>query len=132
MLRVLLTLIPVALTVFCLVDLAMSSRGEKVRLLPRWAWALVILLLPLLGSIGWLVAGRPSHKPEGGTQHPASRPDRPAPDDDPAFLNELERRRQQGQREELKKWQEELERRERELRPGNGSDEDGSGGTPHS
>lgn len=127
MLRVLVTLIPIALAIFCLIDVGMSSGDGQVRLMPRWAWVLVIVLFPIIGPLAWLFAGRPANKPQGGLERPGGGPVRPAPDDDPAFLGELERRRQQTQREELRKWQEDLERRERDYRHGNGSNGDDDG-----
>ncbi len=47
----------VALTfeVFCLVDVL---RSERVRFLPRWVWALIILISVPLGGIIYLVVGR--------------------------------------------------------------------------
>jgi hypothetical protein len=44
-----------ALDVFCLVDL---YRAEEVRNLPKWAWAVVILVMHLLGAMGYLIFGR--------------------------------------------------------------------------
>lgn len=46
-----------AFTVWCAFDARASKVGA--RRLPRWAWILVILLLPPLGGIAWLVLGRP-------------------------------------------------------------------------
>jgi hypothetical protein len=44
--------------VWCLVE-AISTAGPRIRNLPKAAWILVILFLPLVGSIAWLVGGRP-------------------------------------------------------------------------
>lgn len=41
--------------VFCLVDV---FRSERVRFLPRWVWALIILISVPLGGIIYLVVGR--------------------------------------------------------------------------
>jgi hypothetical protein len=49
-----LVLLAVAFAGYCLVDL---SRSE-VRHLPRWAWALIIVLSIPLGGIIYLVVGR--------------------------------------------------------------------------
>lgn len=46
-----------AFTIWCAFDARASKVGA--RRLPRWAWILVILLLPPLGGIAWLVMGRP-------------------------------------------------------------------------
>ncbi|WP_235189645.1 PLDc N-terminal domain-containing protein [Williamsia sp. D3] len=40
-----------------LVDIIGSEAG--VRGLPRWGWLLLVIVLPLVGSIVWFVAGRP-------------------------------------------------------------------------
>lgn len=46
------------LWVYCLVDV-IGTRDDRVRNLPKWAWIVLVLLFPLVGSIAWLVAGRP-------------------------------------------------------------------------
>lgn len=51
-------IILLALDVFCLVDL---SRAEEVNHLPKWAWAIIIVVLHLLGPIGYLAFGRKRH-----------------------------------------------------------------------
>ncbi len=47
-----------ALDIFCLVDLA---RAEDVNHLPKWAWAIIIIVMHLLGAIGYLAFGRKHH-----------------------------------------------------------------------
>ncbi|MGZ4446429.1 MAG: PLDc N-terminal domain-containing protein [Nocardioides sp.] len=47
-----------ALWVYCLVDV-IGTPDVRVRNLPKVAWVLLVLLFPLVGSIAWLVAGRP-------------------------------------------------------------------------
>jgi len=66
------------LTVFAIVDCALTERA-RVRALPKWAWLLIALLLPVIGPLLWLVVGR----------GPARRRPVPrviGPDDDPSFL----------------------------------------------
>lgn len=46
------------LAIFCLID-AIISPEAAVRWVPRWGWALFLLVFPLCGSILWLVAGHP-------------------------------------------------------------------------
>jgi hypothetical protein len=88
MVKVLVVLAPLVLAIYCLVQVAQSGQA-RVRALPRWAWALLIVVVPLLGSLGWLLLGRPS------AAGPPRRGDRPAPrrpvapDDDPDFLRRL-------------------------------------------
>lgn len=51
-------LLVLALDIFCLIDV-ITSDETRVRNLPKIAWFLLILFVPLVGSIVWLVAGRP-------------------------------------------------------------------------
>lgn len=46
------------LTIFAVVDVITTDEGS-VRNLPKMLWLLLVLLFPLVGSIAWLVAGRP-------------------------------------------------------------------------
>jgi hypothetical protein len=50
-----LVLVQLGLAIFCLVDLA---RREKVKGLPKWAWAIIILLGELIGPVVYLLVGR--------------------------------------------------------------------------
>lgn len=50
------------LWIFCVVDVIMA-RDDEVRHLPKWAWLLLVLFFPLVGSIAWLAAGRPRRTP---------------------------------------------------------------------
>jgi len=47
------------LYVFCLVDV-IGSREDSVRNLPKLWWLLIVLFFPFVGSIAWLIAGRPA------------------------------------------------------------------------
>ncbi len=84
--RIVLIVAVLSFTVYCAVD-AVQTDGDRVRGLPKLVWMLVIVLLPLVGGVAWLVAGRP----RGLLQPPSSgRPPRPqGPDDDPDFLRGL-------------------------------------------
>lgn len=100
MLRAVVAALSVGLTVYALIDCARADPGE-VRTLPKPLWLLVVLLLPVLGPIAWLVVGRSRRGPG---PKPRTRP--VAPDDDPEFLRELERRRRrQAQDERLQRWE---------------------------
>lgn len=97
-----------ALWVFCLVD-AIGTPDAVVRNLPKVGWILVILLFPFVGSIAWLVAGRPetagaARRSAWERQQPAfpeyDRPGRAAavdPEKDAAFLRQV-RERAEAQR----------------------------------
>ena len=50
-----LVLLQLILMIVALVDLI---RREKARFLPKWAWALIIILGELLGPIIYLIIGR--------------------------------------------------------------------------
>ena len=65
MIRVLPYLVEIALLVFCLVD-CIQSPPHLIRNLEKGWWIVIIILLPLIGGIAWLVAGRPVRTSAGG------------------------------------------------------------------
>lgn len=82
-----------AFTVYCVLDVLRSADAD-VRGLPKPLWVLLVLLLPIAGGVGWLVAGRPrSSRPPGAA--PTGTPRRPVlgPDDDADFLRSIDRPR---------------------------------------
>ena len=98
-----------ALLVYCVLNVITTPEAE-VRNLPKLVWLLLVLILPLVGGIAWLVAGRPV-----GPQRPGGLPykgntgrfpeyDRPGravaqnPDDDEAFLRQLRERAEEQRR----------------------------------
>jgi hypothetical protein len=111
----------IALAAVALISCLSAEEGD-LRALPRWAWVLIILFFPLLGSIGYFAAGRPVRPGRARTRWPAgggfAEPIRPrAPDDDPEFLRSLERETKAAEDQELlRRWEEDLKRREDELR----------------
>ncbi len=52
-------LLTLGLWLFCLVDVITTNDGDA-RNLPKIGWLLIVLFFPLVGSIVWLVAGRPA------------------------------------------------------------------------
>jgi hypothetical protein len=92
--RAVLLLVTVGVAIYALVDLV-RSRPEEIRGLPKLAWVVVIALVPLAGSLAYLVLGRVG----AGLDRPGpgSGPQVIAPDDDPDFLRSLdwERRRKE-------------------------------------
>lgn len=118
-----------ALVVFCVVDCVQTPRSA-LRNLSRGAWLALILLVPVLGGVAWLVAGRPSRGRESAPPWPSSgpsvaagprRPSPKGPDDDPAFLSSLERALRDQER--LRKRREEESRRvQREGQPSDETD----------
>lgn len=87
--------------VWCLVD-AISTDGRRIRNLPKVAWVLLILFLPLVGSIAWLLGGRPSAAAElaGATPGPdlATRADSRNPAEEAADFSTRIRERAEEQR----------------------------------
>jgi uncharacterized membrane protein len=43
------------LAIFCFVDITRANEAG-VPLMPRWGWIVAVLVFPVVGSIGWLVA----------------------------------------------------------------------------
>jgi len=80
--------VPTVIVLYALID-ALQSRRDDVRTLPKSLWLIVILVVPVLGALAWLYAGRPS---PGGTGADAVdiRRGPAAPDDDPAFLRTID------------------------------------------
>lgn len=72
-------LLAFAFAVYAIVDCALSA-GDRVRGLPRWAWILVVAVLPVVGGVLWFLIGSGRRQPV----RPASRVI--GPDDDPEFL----------------------------------------------
>jgi Phospholipase_D-nuclease N-terminal len=87
MLRVLPTILIVALTVYAAVDCVQTDEGQ-IRNLPKLVWVFLILLFPIAGPATWFIAGRPV---TSASRWPGRRPQGPprGPDDDPDFLRKL-------------------------------------------
>ena len=118
MLRALPFIIEVVLLVACLID-AVQTPTNQVRNLPKWAWLLLIVIVPYLGPIAWLFAGRPGRsqppvEPTWPTRDFSAQPRTIAPDDDAEFLRNL--KKQNEHEALLRQWEEDLRRREDELR----------------
>ncbi len=99
-----------ALYVFCIVDVIMTPDGA-CRNVPKLLWLFIVIVLPTIGSVVWLVAGRPRtasmadsgrHAGAGPQGFPEyERPGRaPAdsPDDDAEFLRQCRERAQEQRR----------------------------------
>ena len=103
-----LALVEVVLLVYCVLNVITTPEAE-VRNLPKLLWLLLVVVLPLVGGIAWLIAGRPQgparsmpYKGNAGALPSHERPRRaPAarPDDDEAFLRGLRERAEQQRRE---------------------------------
>ena len=93
MARFLLYAIPFVVMLYAFID-CVQSPGTVVRILPKWLWLVVIVLIPLLGALGWLLGGRPARTQVDvgaatGSVFGRGRRAPVAPDDAPAFLRQL-------------------------------------------
>ena len=81
-----LVLVAIILMIYCLFDLRATPR-DRVQHLPKWGWAVLIVLAPYAGALLWMVFGVAKGR-AGGSPRPGPR--RPlGPDDDPDFLRGL-------------------------------------------
>ena len=78
--RILIILAIVMLTIYCVVEVSQSSAG-RVRVMPKWLWAFVVICVPVIGPVTWLLAGRPVAT--------SNRRRSLGPDDDEDFLRGL-------------------------------------------
>ncbi|GAA3876896.1 PLD nuclease N-terminal domain-containing protein [Streptomyces sedi] len=142
MLKVLMFLVPLALAIYALVD-CISTKDEEVRHLPKLVWLALIVLAWVIGPLAWILIGR--RRGEGGPRRRGNA-GWVAPDDNPEFLRSLgeDRERSSGDgrnganekdgedekdKELLESWEEDLRRREDELRQ-HGDGEEGPGSPP--
>jgi hypothetical protein len=118
-------LVLVAFWIWALLDV-IATESELCRNLPKGIWLILVLLLPDIGSLAWLLLGRPekgSWKP-GSTDYSASR--RPIGlEDSPRYsaIPEVTDRRSEELDRRLDEWEADqrakradLDRREAELR----------------
>ncbi|MEU3397012.1 PLD nuclease N-terminal domain-containing protein [Streptomyces filamentosus] len=112
MLRALLFILPLALLIYAFID-CLNTPEDEVKHLPKVIWVLVILLFPLVGSVGWLVAGKERHRVGGAGRRSGGWV---APDDNPEFLKSLSEERKQQDEALFKDWEDDLKRREDELK----------------
>ena len=121
----LLSIVSIILMVWCLIE-AVSTDESRIRNLPKLWWILLILFFPFVGSIAWLVAGRPQtvQRRQGPYERSTSaypeydRPGRFAaadPQADEEFLKKVRERAEEQRR----------KHREQQQREARGSDEAG-------
>jgi hypothetical protein len=130
MLKVLMFLVPLALAIYALVD-CISSKDDEVKHLPKLVWLLLIVFAWVIGPLAWIFAGRRRELPGRTPGRGAARGGWVAPDDNPDFLKSIndDQTREENERDKelLESWEEDLRRRENELR--DNDDDGGSGGT---
>ena len=97
MARGILAVLSIALTVFALAD-CVQTQDDKVRGVPKWAWIVLIVLIPWVGPLTWLFVGKERNLGGG----PPRRQGPLAPDEDPDFLRRLDEdiRRERRERRE--------------------------------
>jgi hypothetical protein len=114
-----LALAAVLFWIYCIFDV-ISTDEALMRNMPKIVWLMVVIFLPTVGSVAWLVLGRPLNAgfTPGDTRYQRPPPRRTlptsspkGPEDSPDFMSGLD-----GKARELKKWEEDLKRREDELR----------------
>lgn len=68
---------------------AASANKAEVRALPKWLWVLLCLVVPFFGGLLYLMVGRPIGGDKGGL---GGRGKTIAPDDDPNFLRDIQKK----------------------------------------
>jgi hypothetical protein len=76
-------IITLALMIFSIIDCSRTSENN-IRSLPKWAWLVIIIFVPAIGSIAWIIAGRPKGNGRGRRKGKIV-----PPDDNPDFLGKL-------------------------------------------
>ena len=113
-------LVLLALWLYCIFDV-IATDEVLMRNLPKPVWLLIVIFLPDVGSLAWLLLGRPlyvgwrpgdtSRRPPKPVIGPEDRYDFPSGPSRPAPPRPLPSRQA-----ELAAWEEELQRREERLR----------------
>jgi hypothetical protein len=76
-------IITLALMIFSIIDCSRTAENN-IRSLPKWAWLVIIIFVPAIGSIAWIIAGRPTGNGRGRRKRKIV-----PPDDNPDFLGKL-------------------------------------------
>lgn len=130
MLKVLMFLVPIALAIYALVD-CISTKDDEIKHLPKLVWLLLIVFAWIIGPLAWIIVGRKRSLPKAPGGRGTAGGGWVAPDDNPDFLRSInhEQQREENERDKelLENWEEDLRRRESELR--DGDDNDGTGGS---
>ncbi|MFI5101233.1 MAG: PLD nuclease N-terminal domain-containing protein [Actinomycetes bacterium] len=136
--------------IFCLFDVITTDESLMRNLSKTW-WIVIVLFFSVVGSIMWLVAGRPQGQAGAGMPYRGNRgesgtrfgpppgaqgggglvgaaPRRAAPDDDPEFLESV-RKQNAEDKDLLRRWEDDLRRREEQLRNRPDDDPNGPDGT---
>ena len=76
-------IITLALMIFSIIDCSRTAENN-IRSLPKWAWLVIIIFVPAIGSLAWIIAGRPKGNGRGRRKGKIV-----PPDDNPDFLGKL-------------------------------------------
>jgi len=79
-----LAVIAIAFYIFSIIDVVLTPI-DRVRAFKKWIWIVLILVLPIIGGLLWFIIGK--DRTAGGGSEPRT----VAPDDDPSFLEQLDR-----------------------------------------
>jgi hypothetical protein len=100
------------LWIYCIFDV-ISTEESLTRNMPKFVWLMIVIFLPDIGSVAWLLLGRPQNAgfTPGDTSYRPPRAAPRGPEDSPGFIAGLDDRAR-----DLKRWEDDLRRREEELR----------------
>lgn len=96
------SLLYIGIMVWAIADIALMD-NSRIRGLPKFGWIVLVVMLPLIGSILWVAIGRERSE----TRSHGRYRDQPmgvsggrstSPDDDPAFLQRLNLEKEREQR----------------------------------
>jgi hypothetical protein len=93
-LYVILIVLFLAFTIFSFID-CIRTEESRVRALPKFLWAVLIVIVTPFGGILWFLLGKDR---SGRAPVAAGRGGSKAPDDDPAFLRQLGADKQRDER----------------------------------
>ena len=83
--KALVVLVAIVLLVYAFFD-ALATPRQQVRIMPKWVWLGLVVLVPFVGPLLWIFFG-------GSRQRGTPPPRRPhrgfGPDDDPDYLRNL-------------------------------------------
>jgi len=82
-LAVIAAIITLALMIFSIIDCSRTAENN-IRSLPKWTWLVIIIFVPAIGSLAWIIAGRPKGNGRGRRKRKIV-----PPDDNPDFLGKL-------------------------------------------
>jgi hypothetical protein len=105
-----------ALWVFCIFDV-IATDDALIRNLPKGLWLMIVIFLPDIGSLAWLLLGRPMYagwRPGDTTRRTPKRV--LGPEDRPDFPSTRPTALPSSREDRLAAWEEQLRRREEELR----------------